>query len=131
MKKLTIILFLCIIPFMFVRIGSSETNLLVDTAVIATGIKNLTPVGVAEKFSADVGKLYCFSKIIGKADGHSIKHVWYYRDKKVLEVPLAVKYPIFRTYSSKRIPPNYTGIWKVEIVAEDGTILETLEFNIN
>ena len=112
MKRLTTMLLAGIVSLIFVSAAPAETKLSVEAAVIATSVENMTPMGVAEKFPATVGKLYCYSKIIGGGEGVSIKHVWYYRDKKVLEVPLAVKYPIFRTYSSKRIPPNYTGIWK-------------------
>lgn len=129
MHKFLFIGLLSITQLAFISPVLSETGPDVEVAVIATGMENLTPMGVAEKFSAQAGRLYCYSKIIG-AEGSSIKHIWYYGDKKVSEIVLDVKYPNFRTYSYKTIPPNWIGKWRVEIVANDGAVLKTVEFNI-
>ncbi|MBI3398187.1 MAG: DUF2914 domain-containing protein [Deltaproteobacteria bacterium] len=130
MKRLTAILLAGIVPLIVVGVVFAETKLSVEAAVIATGVENLTPMGVAEKFPATVGKLYCYSKIVGGTEGSSIKHIWYRGDKNVSEIVLPIKYPSFRTYSYKTIPPDWTGKWKVEIVANDGTVLKTLEFDV-
>ena len=129
-RKFTIFLLLSIVSFIFSDITLAETKLSVEAAVVAAGVENLTPMGVAEKFPANAGKLYCYSKIIGGGEGSSIKHIWYHGDKKVDEITLQIKYPSFRTYSYKTIPSDWTGKWKVEIVADDGAILKTLEFVI-
>ena len=130
MKKFTIFLLLGVFSLMFSGAVPAETKLSVEAAVIATGVENLTPAGVAEKFPANTGKLYCYSKIIGGGEGSSIKHIWYRGEQKLNEITLPIKYPSFRTYSYKTIPFDWTGKWKVEIVADDGTILKTLEFTI-
>ena len=129
-RKFTIFLLLSIVSFIFSDIALAETTLSVEAAVIATGVENLTPMGVADKFPANTGRLYCYSKIIGGGEGSSIKHIWYYGDKKVDEIILSIKSSSFRTYSYKTISSDWTGKWKVEIVADDGTILKTLEFVI-
>jgi hypothetical protein len=129
-RKFTIFLLLSIVSFIFSDVTFAETKLSVEAAVIATGVENLTPMGVADKFPANTGKLYCYSKIIGGGEGSSVKHIWYYGDKKADEIILSIKSSSFRTYSYKTIPSDWTGRWKVEIVADDGTILKTLEFVI-
>jgi len=129
-RRFAIFLLLGMISLIFSGVALAETTLSVEAAVIATGVENLTPMGVADKFPADTGRLYCYSKIIGGGEGSSIKHIWYYGDKKVDEIILSIKSSSFRTYSYKTISSDWTGKWKVEIVADDGTILKTLEFVI-
>ena len=130
MRRFAIFLLLGMISLIFSGVPLAETTLSVEAAVIATGVENLTPMGVADKFPANTGRLYCYSKIIGGGEGSSIKHIWYYGDKKVDEIILSIKSSSFRTYSYKTISSDWTGKWKVEIVADDGTILKTLEFVI-
>ena len=130
MRRFAIFLLLGMISLIFSGVALAETTLYVEAAVIATGVENLTPMGVADKFPTNTGRLYCYSKIIGGGEGSSIKHIWYYGDKKVDEIILSIKSPSFRTYSYKTISSDWTGKWKVEIVADDGTILKTLEFVI-
>ena len=130
MRRFAIFLLLGMISLIFSGVALAETTLSVEAAVIATGVENLTPMGVADKFPANTGRLYCYSKIIGGGEGSSIKHIWYYGDKKVDEIILSIKSSSFRTYSYKTISSDWTGKWKVEIVADDGTILKTLEFVI-
>jgi hypothetical protein len=110
---------------------SEETQgLKVSESAIATGIENLTPLGESDSFPPSVGKLYAFSKITGATEDTSIKHLWYYGDKLMAEVPLDVKSISWRTYSSKKIIRIWTGQWRVDITTEDGTVLETLNFTV-
>ena len=130
MRRFVIFLLLGMISLIFSGVTLAEATLSVEAAVIATGVENLTPMGVAEKFPANTGRLYCYSKIIGGGEGSFIKHIWYYGDKKVDEIILSIKSSSFRTYSYKTISSDWTGKWKVEIVADDETILKTIEFVI-
>jgi hypothetical protein len=107
----------------------AESVASVEAAALGTGVENLTPIGVAESFPASVGRVYCYSKIIN-GGGTTITHKWYYNEKEVAAVPLDIRSPSFRTYSYKTILPQFKGNWKVEIVAEEGHIIKTLEFTI-
>jgi hypothetical protein len=110
---------------------SEETDgLMVSESAIATEIENLTPLGEADSFPSSVSKLYAFSKITGATEDTIIKHLWYYEDTLMAEVPLAVKSPSWRTYSSKEILRIWKGQWRVDITTEDGTVLDTLTFVI-
>lgn len=123
---------LTILLVLFVGIAQSETqqNLKVSESAIATGIENLIPLGESDSFPLSVGKLYAFSKITGATEDTGIKHLWYYGDKLMAEVPLDVKSISWRTYSSKKIIRIWTGHWRVDITTEDGTVLKTLNFTI-
>ncbi len=117
--------------FVFLSMAAyAQAGLTVREAAIARGIEDHEPVGVAGTFPPDVGKVYCYTKIAGGRPGDHITHVWYYGERKMAEVELAIGSPLFRTYSSKRILPSWTGGWRVEVLGPDGTVLQTLEFTI-
>ena len=102
----------------------------VKEGVIATTVENRLPHGVGTQFSATVGMLYCFTTLSGTGEDTSISHTWYYQDKKMAEVVLPVRSILWRTWSSKKIMPEWKGDWKVVITAEDGNLLTTIPFTI-
>jgi len=85
-------------------------------------------VGAAERFPATVGSLTCVSEVLGGAG--KVVHVWIHGDKELASIELAVKGERWRTWSTKRILPEWTGPWRVEVRAEDGTVLAKAEFTI-
>ncbi len=99
-----------------------------ENVVIARGVEARNPVGVGTAFAGDVGQLVCHSVILGAEGETTIHHVWYWNDQKMADVPLAIRSPRFRTHSSKRILPHWTGPWRVEVVSSDGEMLEMTEF---
>lgn len=108
---------------------SSAGEPTVEVAAVATSVENLIPIGVSDKFSSNVGRLYCYSKIIG-GEGQNIKHLWYINEKKFGETILPIKARSYRTYSLVNIVPGTKGIGRVDIAAEDGTVLKSVEFVI-
>lgn len=125
MKKLllTTIFFLATVSI------STAGELTVEVAAVATSVENLIPVGVSEKFSSSVGKLYCYSKIIG-GEGQNIKHLWYINGKKLGEATLSIKAGSYRTYSLVNILPGTKGIGRIDITTGDGKLLKSVEFLI-
>ncbi len=106
------------------------STLIIEEGVICTGVTDRVPQGAAEAFASDVGKLYCFTKISGAAAGMAIKHLWY-RDENLLHTQeLAIGGSPWRTWSSKTITPDMTGVWKVEIQDADGNLITTLNFTV-
>jgi len=101
----------------------------VADAKLGTGVVDREPQGVAESFKSDVGKVYCWTKVIG-AEGTEITHAWFKGDEKMGEVKLAVKYPSTRTWSAKTIPADGKGDWRVDVVAADGKVLKSLSFKV-
>lgn len=96
-------------------------------AVLATDVVDMEPVGEATEFSANVGRVHCWTRITG-ATGMSIEHVWIHPDGQRTPVTLEVGGSPWRTWSSKEIPPEWTGEWSVEIRDAAGNVLETLSF---
>ncbi len=98
------------------------------TAQICTAVKDRAPVGVAEKFPASVGELYCYSLVTDAAD--KVVQVWIHGDKEVSKIELPVKAARWRTWSVKKILPGMTGAWRVEVRDATGALLATAKFTV-
>ena len=103
---------------------------IVDSA-LATTVEDRVPLGVATTFTDDVGYIWAWTKVKNRVALTHITHVWK-RDGKVrARVGLRVgKSPGWRTWSKKRISAKDVGAWEVEVLADDGTLLDTLTFDI-
>ena len=110
--------------------AQEANNLTIDKLVICTSIEERQPVGADSTFSKDVGKLYCFSKILGAEKQCSISQVWYYKDEQMANIKLNVKAKTWRTWSSKKIVSFATGQWRVDIISEKGDVLASKKFTI-
>jgi hypothetical protein len=115
----------------FAEEAAGATVTVVDLK-IAKDIVEREPVGISNTFPANVGKLYCFSRLKVDVDATSIFHSWYFNDEKVTQVELNVKKSGgFRTYSSKTIMENQKGKWEVEVLDTEGNVLKSITFTIN
>ena len=84
----------------------------------------------SDLFPAEVGKLFCFTRICG-AQGHiEIDHVWYCGDTERARVKLGVDSANWRTYSSKIIRSHEIGDWHVDVLGPGGELLKVIEFEI-
>ena len=102
----------------------------VETAVISSDVVDREPVNVGTRFQSAVGRLFCYTKIVGAEDPTEIAHVWYYGDVERARVSLSVKASTWRTYSSKLIQSHEIGNWRVEVLDSAGNVMETLQFEI-
>jgi hypothetical protein len=109
---------------------TSDTTPTVTRLVVATGVENHEPVGVADQFAADVGTLYCFMSVEGHFAGAQLSQVWMHGDQEVARVPLTVKGPRWRTWSTKTILPSWTGAWSVKVEDAQGTVLKSVDFTV-
>jgi hypothetical protein len=101
----------------------------VADAVVCRDVQDREPVDAGDSFAADVGKVWCWSKI-KDGKGTKIKHVYYHEGEEKAVVELSIGSPMWRTYSSKGILSSWTGQWRVDIVGEEGEVLKSLEFAI-
>lgn len=76
-----------------------------------------------------MGKIWCWSKI-QNGEGTTIRHKYYHKDAEKTVIELDIGSPLWRTYSSKRILPSWTGQWRVEIIDAENNVLRTLSFTI-
>ncbi len=102
----------------------------VAEAVICQDVVDREPIDVGDSFEVTVGKLFCFTKIVGAQEEIEIAHVWYYGDVERARVNLSVRAASWRTWSSKIIQPHEIGDWHVDIIGPDDEVLETVEFEI-
>ncbi len=102
----------------------------VEEAVICTAVVDRTPQDPGEIFPADVGQLYCFTRIAGGTEGTMVTHVWKRGEERMAAVDLPVGGSPWRTWSSKTIDSGWTGSWTVEIQDVQGNLLQTLNFTI-
>jgi hypothetical protein len=60
-----------------------------------------------------------------------LKHVYYHNGQKYCEVPLRIKFSRMRTWSNISLRNiKLIGSWRVEIVAEDGTVIDQTAFEV-
>lgn len=102
----------------------------VSEMVIATDIVEREPVETGTLFSTDTPRLFCHSRIVSP-EPTTITHVWYRDGQRVAEVPLTIGASAsWRTWSSKAMSPSLPAPWRVEILAEDGTLLAQTDFSV-
>jgi len=105
-------------------------DLEVAEGVITTQVVDRSPVDTVESYPANVGKLYCFTRIVGARDDTTVTHVWYHGEDEVARVNLRVASPNWRTWSAKTILPEWVGSWRVEVLDADGQVLGTIPFTL-
>ena len=106
----------------------TTTAVHLEEAAICRQVENRTPIGIGSVFPAEIGRLYCFTKVVGATEDTAIVHHWYLNGKLKASITLPVKSASWRTWSSKDISPDETGDWMVELLSEDGKALESILF---
>jgi len=107
---------------------TSEVEFELAEAAICRNVVDRVPIGRGSVFHTDTGRLYCFTKVVGAKTDTTITHHWYMNGKLKASVTLPVKSASWRTWSSKKITPNDTGDWMVEILTADGNAVESILF---
>ncbi len=106
------------------------SELTVTRAVVARAVENREPVGEGTEFPPDVQELACFTQIEG-ADGETvIYHTWRHGDEVKAKVELSIRGSSWRTWSTKKILPHWTGEWSVKVEDADGNLLTIVSFSI-
>jgi hypothetical protein len=110
--------------------AQGTASLEVAVGAICRDVVDREPIDPRNSFEASVGKLYCFTKIIGAQNPTAISHIWYFGDTERARINLSVRSSSWRTYSSKRIQSHEVGDWHVDLVGPGGEVLRTLHFTI-
>ena len=97
-------------------------------AVVAEAIVDRTPQNPGNQFAAEVGSVAVWTNVTG-AEGSSIQHVWIFGEME-FPVTLQIGGSPWRTWSTKEIPPEWSGEWRVEIRDAAGNALDTVSFTI-
>jgi len=116
--------------FLAIPAQALASDLKVESAVICANVIDREPVGTGRTFNIAVGKLYCFTKIVGAETPTTITHVWYYGDTERASIKLSVRSMNWRTQSSKIIQAHEVGSWHVDVLGPSGKILRTIYVNV-
>ena len=109
---------------------AASPGITIENAVICQNVVDRAPIGTGDVFSGDIEKVFCFCKVLGASEPTEITFNWYFQGSLKSTVKLPVRSASWRTWSSKTIAPEMTGEWMVEILAADGTPLESIIFFI-
>jgi hypothetical protein len=116
--------------FLAIPAQALASDLEVESAAICANVIDREPVGTGRTFNIAVGKLYCFTKIVGAETPTTITHVWYYGDTERARIKLSVRSMSWRTQSSKIIQAHEVGSWHVDVLGPSGKILRTIYVNV-
>ncbi|MEJ2699203.1 MAG: DUF2914 domain-containing protein [Desulfuromonadales bacterium] len=105
-------------------------GLKVAEGTITTKVVDRAPVDHLQTSPASTGTLYCYTRIAGASGDTTVTQVWYREGQEMARIVLPVRSADWRTWSSKRILPQWTGQWKVEILDSEGHILQTIPFSV-
>ncbi|MBN2564502.1 MAG: DUF2914 domain-containing protein, partial [Candidatus Eisenbacteria bacterium] len=113
--------------------STTESGLRVSRAYVCKGIEESEPTEAGRSFIPDedgVLRLCCFSEIEGVVGTDTISHIWYWGDREMARVELAVSGPSWRTWSSKQVADEWRGEWRVDVADSEGHVLATLPFSV-
>ena len=119
----------CLMLCISVTLAAAEFTT-VDSG-ICNAVENHRAVGLGEVFPADVGKLFCFTRIVGPYHAErsqQVEHVWYYKDAERARISLPIRSSNWGTYSSKIIQPHEVGDWRVELLDGNGEVAAVFQF---
>jgi hypothetical protein len=131
MRKTILAVFCCLAFYAAGNASASELTL-VDSG-ICTGVVDHVAVDVGEVFGRDIGKLICFTRVVGpylEGSEQFVVHVWYYQDTERARVTLPVRSSNWGTYSSKLIQPFEIGEWRVEVLDSQGETVDVFQFYV-
>lgn len=109
---------LTFIPCLFSLLLTLNASADVNRAQLTTAVENREPV---DNLQGDVvGETDQFTRVIyfthiTKMAGETLRHIWLYNNEPMANVVLNIGSDNWRTYSSKRIKPQWQGDWRVEV----------------
>jgi len=108
----------------------SQAAFQVGRLVMATGVADREPVGVASEFPDGPGPVYCFLEATDIREETEALFVWYHEGVERARVSLRLgQGPRWRTWSSKDVT-GQPGAWKVEVEDASGAVAGSAEFTV-
>ncbi len=95
----------------------------ISRAQFTSAILDREPVDEVTSIDSDLRSVFFFTEF-RNFEGTSASHRWIYNGDVKFELSFKIRGSRWRVYSQKTLPKEWLGDWKVEIVSEDGTVLE-------
>lgn len=130
MRKIYSLIFIMVLLLSSGIFAQNSAGIEVKNIAICTAVENRQPMGMDSVFTADAGKLYCFTQLTSQTDTAEISHVWFYQNKEMAKINLPVKAKTWRTWSAKTIVPAWKGNWRVEIQDANGDVISRISFRL-
>jgi len=87
-----------------------------------TAVEDGEPIDFRSEIQNSVPEVFFFTELEGAA-GQSITHRWKYRNQVMEMVKLDMKNDPGKVWSSRKMRPEWTGAWEVEVVDGNGQII--------
>ena len=99
---------------------------------VSQNVRNKQPVSRKTEFSIKQGaKPYVWMDVRSEKPPFELRHVYYLNDRRYCVVPLDIRYPRMRTWSTVSLEyPTQIGQWRVDVETRDGEILSRVEFSV-
>ena len=107
--------------------AQEQSQIQVEIAV-GRSVVDRMPVDTASAFPADVGRVAAWTRVTGAA-GDTLQYVWIHGENE-FPVSLAIGGPSWRTWTTKEIPPDWTGEWRIEVRDSAGNVLVSKRFTV-
>lgn len=127
-KCLLMVLMLAV--FFGQNVSAEQTELRAAEVVVTTGVQERMPVDAIQSYVASVETLFCYSRITGARSEATVWHVWYHEGEEMVRISLPVRSPNWRTWSRKTIPAGGRGVWRVEVLDDQGGVLGSQDFSL-
>lgn len=87
-------------------------------------VSNREPTDSLDTVSVSQGKVFFFTDLRDFA-GQTVTHHWMHDGKDVADVDFHVGGPRWRVWSSKKLNDSMTGQWTVQVLGEDGSVIDS------
>jgi hypothetical protein len=94
----------------------------VKRAVFTNSVDEREPVNDIDSLSTDSTRVFFFTELVDLT-GTSVTHRWTFNGETMAEVSFEIGAPRWRVFSSKRLIPDWVGVWKVEVVDAQGVAM--------
>ncbi len=106
--------------------GSNHSGT-VSRAQFTREVVDREPIDSILMLKNDIDKIYYFSELVN-LKGQRVIHRWKYKGRIMAEIEFNVTSNRWRTYSSKKLSPQFLGEWAVIVVDNMGWPLKTSLF---
>lgn len=98
---------------------------------VCQGVENHRPLSRQSIFSLQAGaRPHVWMDVRSSTFPYTLKHVYYFNSEKYCVVPLKIRFPRMRTWSTVTPEPQYAGQWRVDVLTETGSAVASVKFSV-
>jgi hypothetical protein len=99
----------------------------VARAMFTSEVIEREPVDELVEVHNQIGRINFFSEL-RNFENKKVTHRWFYQDRLMAEVSFHPKGPRWRVHSYKTLLPHWLGKWRVDILVDEETLIESHSF---